>query len=149
MYRFGKCLREITMLISNQACLYVHQIRHVHQSIQSDMSVCLSIKSGMSLSPSNQACPSVHQIRHVRLSIRLGMSISPLLLLLLPTKAYGGGSGGGRGGGGTRRGRSKEGCRERNDATLRGRSHRSINLRSVGEEGHEKTCETSSASAPH
>ena len=79
MYRSGECLREITMLISNQACQYVHQIRHVHQSIQSDMSVCLSIKSVMFLSPSNQACPSVHQIRHVRLSIRLGMSISLLV----------------------------------------------------------------------
>ena len=72
MYRSGECLREITRSVSNQA-LWVHQIRHVH----------LSIKSGMSVCPSNQACLLVHQIRHVNQichvcqSIEFGKSVSP------------------------------------------------------------------------
>ena len=41
----------MSVCLSNQACLSVHQTRHVRQST----------KSGMSVSPSDQACPLVHQ----------------------------------------------------------------------------------------
>ena len=60
---------------SNQACLSVHQIRHVPQSTKSGKSV--SPSDEMSVSSSNQTCPSVHPIRHVCLCIKSGMSLSP------------------------------------------------------------------------